>query len=301
MNNTDQQQYPSQQTDTVNNAPSTPNEGEVMRNDIPAPEKPAIFTEDKPLAPKRFVLPRKSYTQNQKRSAEKQQSIVDFLGSGEVWSSLFILTHVLKIEVHQTRVTLDRMVDNKLLKKETLPNGLTIYGITNTGIALVKDQTNAKPFQIGKTPQSTAAHHLLTQKVRLLLTSIKTTEDWLCGKAIFKNKNYHLITIADASFIFQGLSCVLEIELFVKSHKRMKKILENYISDLTDTQYGKPLLDRVYYFTPHPELVKHLIDQYVPAGLRSRFVVIQLNTDIYPFRSPKPIVGSNESKDGSNE
>ncbi len=294
MNNTDQQQYPSQQTDTVNNAPSTPNESEILRSNISAPEKPSIFTEDKPLAPKRFVLPRKSYTQNQKRSAEKQQSIVDFLGSGEVWSSLFILTHVLKIEVHQTRVTLDRMVDNKLLKKETLPDGLTIYGISSTGIALVKDQINSKPFQIGKTPQSTVAHHLLTQKVRLLSESIKAT-NWLPGKAIYKDKNYHLINIADASYIFQGMSCVLEVELFVKSRKRMKVILENYVHDLTDTQYGKPLLDRVYYFTPHSDLIKKLVDEYVPAGLRSRFVVIQLNTDIYPFRSPKPIVGGDDS------
>lgn len=301
MKNPEQQQQPSQQTDKTNNAPSNPQEGEILRNEVTAPTKPAIFTEDKPLAPKHFTLPRKSYAQNKQRSAEKDQLIADFLGSGEVWSSLFILTHVLKIEVHQTRVTLDRMVNKKLLKEETLPDGLKIYGITNTGIALVKDQTNAKPFQIGKTPLSTVSHHLLTQKVRLLLTSMKTTEGWLCGKAIYKDKNYHLKNVADGCYQFQNLTCVLEIELFVKSHKRMKKILENYISDLTDTQYGKPLLDRVYYFTPHPELIKQLLNQYVPAGLRSRFVVIQLNTDIYPFRSPKPIVGSNESKDGSNE
>jgi lipoprotein signal peptidase len=300
MNNTEQQQQPSQQTDTTNNAPLTPNESEVSRNDIPAQAKPAIFTEDKPLAKKRFVLPVKSNSEIQKRSAEKELSIVNFLGSGEVWSSLFILTHVLKIEVHQTRVTLKRMVNKKLLKEETLPDKTKIYGITNTGIALVKDQTNSKSFQIGKTPQSTVAHHLLTQKVRLLSESIKAT-DWLPGKAIYKDKNYHLINIADASYIFQGMSCVLEVELFVKSHKRMKKILENYISDLTDTQYGKPLLDRVYYFTPHPELIKQLLDQYVPARLRNRFVVIQLNTNVYPYRSPKPIVGSIESKDGSNE
>lgn len=287
-------QQPSQQTDTTNNAPSTPQEGEILRNETSAPEKPSIFTEDKPLAKKRFILPPRSYAQNKTRSAQKEQLIADFLGSGEVWSSLFIFSHVLKIEVHQTRVTLDRMVDNKLLKKETLPNGLTIYGITNTGIAFVKDQTNAKPFQIGKTPQSTVAHHLLTQKVRLLLTSMKTTEGWLCGKAIYKDKNYHLKNVADGCYQFQNLTCVLEIELFVKSHKRMKKILENYVFDLTDTQYGKPLLDRVYYFTPHVELIKQLIEQYVPAGLRSRFVVINLNTDIYPYRSPNKEVGSNE-------
>ena len=122
MNNTEQQ-HPSQQTFTPNNPLVIQTEGSVLRNDIPAPTKPAIFTDPKPLAPKRFVLPSKSFTQNKQRSAEKEQSIVDFLGSGEVWSSLFILTHVLKIEVHQTRVTLDRMVNKKLLKEETLPDG----------------------------------------------------------------------------------------------------------------------------------------------------------------------------------
>lgn len=304
MKNTDEQQ-PSQQTDTTNDSHINQDEGSVLRNEIPAPTKPDIFTNPKPFAKKRFILPRKSYAQNKKRLAEKEQLIVDFLGSGEVWSSLAILSHVLKIGEHQTRVTLERMVDKKSLKEEVLvvapnvPKGFKIYGITNTGIALAKDQSNSKPFNIGKTSLSTVAHHLLTQKTRLLLESIKAT-DWLCGKAIYKNKNYHFKNIADGCFIFQNLTCVSEIELFVKSKKRMKIILENYIHDLTDTQYGKPLLDRVYYFTPHTDLISNLFDMYVPTELRKHFVVIPLSTQIPPYRSPEKLAKSLKFKDDND-
>lgn len=298
MKNTDQQ-HSSQHTDTTNNAPLNPSEDSILRNEISAQAKPAIFTEAKPLAPKRFRLPPQSYKQNKKRSAEKEQSIVNFLGSGEVWSSLPILTHVLKIEEHQTSVTLKRMVIKNLIKEEVLPDKTKIFGITNTGIALVKDQTNSKAFCIGKTPLSTVKHHLLTQKARLLFQSMKATA-WLPGKAIYKDKNYHLKNVADGCFQFQNLTCVLEIELFVKSHKRMKKVLGNYVHDLTDTQYGKPLLDRVYYFTPHVELIKALIDCYVPGALRGRFVVIPLSAEIPPYRSPKPVAGSFKPENGEN-
>jgi hypothetical protein len=300
MNNTDPQQ-PSQQTDITNNAPSIPNESEILRADISAPEKPPIFTEAKPLSKKHFRLTPQSYEQNKKRLAEKEQLILNFLGGGEVWSSLAILSHVLKIETHQTRATLNRMVDKKLLQKEVLHDGLTIYGIALTGIAMVKDQTNSKPFNIGKTPQSTVQHHLLTQKTRLFFQLMKTS-NWLPGKVIYKDKNYHLKNIADGCFQFMGLTCVLEMELFVKSHKRMKVILGNYTHDLTDTQYGKPLLDRVYYFSPHVELIKALIECYVPSALHVRFIVMPLSTDIPPYRSPKPIVVEVEHKkdDGSD-
>lgn len=299
MKNTDQQQN-SQQTNTSNNPLGHHTESPDLRNEASAPEKPAIFTEDKPLAKKRFVLPRRSNADIQQRSAAKEQDVLAFLGSGEVWSSLPILTHVLKIGVHQTRVTLNRMVDKKLLKEETLPDGLKIYGITNTGIALVKDQTNSKAFCIGKTPLSTVKHHLLTQKVRLLFRSLKASA-WLPGKAIYKDKNYHLKNVADGSFRYQNLNCVLEVELSVKTDKRFKVVLGNYVLDMGSDQYGKPLLDRVYYFTPHPSLIEKLIDKLVPTEFRNRFVVIKLNTETYPYRSPKQAEGSSKSEDGENK
>lgn len=297
MNNTEQTQHPSQQILSTDNAPLIPKGCENSRTETSVPEKPAIFTEAKPLSKKHFVLPRKSCAQNKQRSAEKEQLVAEFLGSGEVWSSLPILTQVLKIETKQTRVTLNRMVDKNLLQKEILPDGLTIYGITRTGIALVKDQANSKAFQIGRTPQSTVQHHLLIQKVRLHFALMKTS-GWLPGKAIYKNKNYPLINIADSCFQFMNMTCVLEVELFVKSNKRMKVILENYVHDLTNTQYGKPLLGRVYYFTPHVDLLENLIDCYVPSALRDCFTVIFLNTEIPPYASSKQAPESVKSGDG---
>jgi hypothetical protein len=239
-------------------------------------EKPASkkSPEKKKFVPK--PMPHKAIKE---RIRQKWILVLVFL-AGEVWSSMKILSYILKLGVRQTQKTLADMVLEKILKYEVLPGGERIYGITEKGLAYINCDVDCRAFELGKTPKDTVDHHLLSQKIRIELTRHGAT-DWVPGKALYKRRLFK--RVPDGVFTYCTYVVATETELHVKTEKRMKEILNDYVEDLRQIDNGKAYLHKIIYFTPFPVRIQKFIDDLVPGELKGRFLVIFLDCDIRPF------------------
>ena len=244
--------------------------------------KPAIFTDVQPLAPKKYIPAKSSHQDIKKRIQEKKTLALDFMGSGEVWTTMKVVSHILELGVRQTQATLSHMVRDKLLKAEDLGGGLRIYGISPLGLANINATGTCPAFSLGKTIPRTTDHHLTIQKVRLELTKHYEAENWVSGNALYKNRLFK--NIPDAFFTHRGRYFAVEVELNVKSKQRMKEVLKNYCEDLHDLNDPLCTLHYVIYFTPSVEAIRSLIDEFVPLNLRRRFLVIYTDEEIQPYK-----------------
>lgn len=238
-----------------------------------------------PQAQNRYTFHPKPYFWIERRMKEKRTDILRFLASGEVWTIARIVSHILRLSLRQTQETLCRMVDDKLLKVEALANGLRLYGITPTGLATVNALDTGKAFQLGKTPLSTVTHHLLCQKSRIELERYYEVTDWVPGKMMYGKK--HFKKVPDSAFKFQKKSLAGEVELHLKSSKRAKEVFKNTEHDLGSFDDPMTLLHQVIYFTPHPQGMQRLIDQYVSPEFKHRFLVCKIDTNIEPYDDNK--------------
>ena len=244
--------------------------------------KPAIFTDPQPLAKQKFIPPVATHKEIKKRVKEKHTSILHFMGSGEVWTTMKILTHILGLGVRQTQATLSHMVRDKLLKAEDLSKELRIYGISPTGLAYINKTGECPAFSLGKTIPRTTDHHLTIQKVRIELTKHYEAEGWVTEKSLHKAKLFK--NIPDAFFTHRGRYFAIEVELNVKSRQRMKEVLKNYHTNFYDLNDPLCPLHYVIYFTPSVDTIRQLIDEFVPPNLRRRFLVVHVDKEIQPFK-----------------
>jgi hypothetical protein len=217
---------------------------------------------------------------------EKRTDILDFLASGEAWTIARILTHLLRLSLRQTQDTLNKMVEDKLLKIEVLPNGLRLYGITPTGLAVVNALDTGKAFQFGKTPLSTVTHHLLCQKIRIEMERYYEVSDWVPGKMLYGKKYFK--KVPDSAFKFQKKSFAGEVELHLKSSKRAKEVFKNTERDFGSFDDYMTTLHQVIYFTPYTKGMQHLIDQYASPEFKHRFLVCKIDTSIDVYDEDKP-------------
>jgi|CXWL01.1.fsa_nt_gi hypothetical protein len=245
-------------------------------------KKPEIFTDKQPFQKKKFIPPKSSHKEIKKRIQEKNTSILCFMGSGEVWSTMKMLSHLLQLGVRQTQSTLAKMVRDRLLKAEDLHDGTRIYGITPTGLALVNATGTCPTLSLGKTVPRTTAHHLVIQKVRIELTKYYEVENWVTGKTLYKNRLFK--NIPDSLFTHRSRYFAVEVELNVKSKQRMKEVLKNYCTGFYDLDDPMCPLHYVIYFTPLVDAVRTLIDEFVPQNLRRRFLVIHINEEIQAYK-----------------
>ncbi len=244
--------------------------------------KPQIFTDKQPLAKKKFIPPTRTHQEIKKRIQEKHILTLSFLGSGEVWTTMKMVSNLLQLGVRQTQTTLSHMVRDNLLKTESLSGGLRLYGISPLGLAYINKAGTCPAFSLGKTIPRTVDHHLVIQKIRLELEKYYGAENWVTGKALYKLKLFK--NIPDALFTHRHRYFAIESELNVKSRQRMKEVLKNYCTGFYDLNDPLCPLHYVIYFTPHVEAVRDLIDEFVPAEFRRRFLVIHTDEEIKPYQ-----------------
>lgn len=244
--------------------------------------KPTIFTDPQPLAPKKFIPPKNTHRGIQKRVQEKKTLTLSFMGSGEVWTTMKVLTHILQLGVRQTQATLASMVKAKLLKAEDLHDGTRIYGISPSGLAYINKIGECPAFGLGKTIPRTTDHHLTIQKVRVELEKYYDAEKWVTGKSLYKSKPFK--NVPDAMFTQKNRFFAIEVELNVKSKQRMKEVLKNYCGDFYDLDDPLCPLHYVIYFTPSVSAIRTLINEFVPQNLRRRFLVVHVDVEIQPYK-----------------
>lgn len=192
-------------------------------------------------------------SKQQKRSAEKEKKISDFLRD-ESFSIAPIIGSLLDLQPSATHTTLNGMQKRGLIKQwyvqfeVTSAGRLSIWGLTPTGALLAADDGSCDYYEAGRIPIITMAHSIAIQRVKVV--AVKSGwEQWLSSRRMrqiaHKDRSKWLQVPDALATSPKGQKIALEIERTVKTPKRYEEILSNYCQMLLDKT-----VDRVVYVCP---------------------------------------------------
>lgn len=185
---------------------------------------------------------------------QKFAKVLEFLASGEVWTTVQILQQLLGVSETATRRTIAHLIKLGALKTERLEVGsknLILIGITTFGLE-VAQQPGGRSFPLGKTNPLMVRHHLETQKARIKSESMGAI-NWTPGKLLYHS---NLKKVPDATFVAGGKTFAVEIELTLKSLKAYPEIIAQHLLCIKDGHWVG-----VHYVLP-PELLPRIIKTF---------------------------------------
>lgn len=216
------------------------------------------------------------------RASEKRKKILNFLSSGEVWTTVAVVNLLLGCSRQSSLRTLKNMKKAGSIKTE-MCGTQQLFGISGHGLALAEAaHDDTKEFELSKTNPSFINHHIQTQIARLRAEACGW-HSWQPGK-ILHSANPKFKKIPDSMAIRgDGRTVAIEIELHIKSQKRMVEILGIYIEQLIQKRH-----DLVCYVTPEPEALRRALERVktvmvkgnvvpVSESHRSRFIVVSID------------------------
>jgi DNA-binding PadR family transcriptional regulator len=179
------------------------------------------------------------------RKDAKRRLLLDFLASGEVYTTTEIASVIMSASRPVATSTLKSMEREGVLKAESHMNGgrqVRIWGITPHGLALANVFEDVPFFELGRTNSDYIPHHLQSQRARLAAEEAGWT-DWTPGKTLY---GQGLKKIPDAvSTSPDGKRVALEIERFIKTPKRYAEIISSYLQEIKSGKWNE-----VHYLTP---------------------------------------------------
>lgn len=189
-------------------------------------------------------IPRMSRLEIMARAEAKQQLVLDFLSSGEVWSTGPILQMLLGLSARRVQALLQRMERDGLLKSVRVDGFGKLQnacGITPTGLAFSENAAADCPrFECLPSPQF-MQHHLDTQRARLQAEAAGW--QWTPGKLLY-NKGFQKVPDALATSP-TGERVAVEIERTIKTPLRYAQVIPAALKDVKAGQYS-----RVIYISP---------------------------------------------------
>jgi len=191
-----------------------------------------------------------SYAEKQERHSQKRACLLQFLASGEVYTTLQVAAQLLNASERTTLRLLQKLVEEKLLKIDlkVMPHtNLKLYGVSEHGLAMTKNANQkAKPFMLSRTNPSWVQHHIDGQLIRIKAEA-NGWKNYLPGKLLMVENAARLKKLPDALVSRpDDRKVAIEIERYVKSRKRMTDVIAAHLSQIIEKKY-----DFVYYFTPH--------------------------------------------------
>ena len=188
-------------------------------------------------------LPRMSRAQVIARAAAKEQCVLDFLASGEVWSTSVILAALLGLHQRRANDLGQRLERDGLVTIHRVDARTTVVGITAQGLAYSHHPNAAETqrFEPGRISPQFIAHHVDTQRARLQAEAAGWT--WEAGKTLFRrgwNKVPDAVAIAPS-----GERVAVEIERTIKTELRYAQVIPATLRDIKIGRY-----DRVLYLSP---------------------------------------------------
>ncbi|MCR4304473.1 MAG: hypothetical protein NUV63_09670 [Gallionella sp.] len=192
----------------------------------------------------RTEIPKMTYEERQARAQAKKDTILGFMASGEVYTSVVVAAQVMAASPSAAERTLISLVRDGALKRESHmveSRKTNIYGITPHGLALM-DQFDRPYFQLGRTNSAYISHHLETQRARLAAEEAGWA-DWTPGKLLHSQG---LKKIPDAIATSPaGARVAIEIERHIKTPKRYEEVISAHLQSIS-----KKLWREVHYLTP---------------------------------------------------
>ena len=205
-----------------------------------------------------------TYAQKMERNAQKRATLLSFLASGESYTTLSVVTELLRISERTAQLLLKKLVAEKALRVDARASPFSrikLYGITQHGIAITESaHPDCREFFVGKTNPGYIDHHVTGQRVRISLTRIGW-RDYIPGKILMVNNNSErknkavpdaMVTRGD------GRKVAIEIENNIKSKTRMAMSIAAHLRQILENKY-----DFVYYYTPHLAALKRVFSTII--------------------------------------
>ena len=227
--------------------------------------------------PKIHPLMKMTHHDKQARAAEKSCLLLDFLATGEIWTTLSVIAPLINASEQTSRRLVQKMIRDGSIKVDTIITGgaqLKIYGITKIGMSLARHvEPCVKAYEIGRTHPDYALHHIECQRVRLVHEQQYGAIGWVPERALIyklseeerrgKKMPDALCDTADGGFI------AIEVELNIKSLDRMKEALKQHLEAifLDDVYFA------VYYYTYKVSSLERLVRKIKTVTLRDGLVV----------------------------
>ena len=208
-----------------------------------------------------------SYEEKTARAEEKVQQVLNFLGSGETWSTLAVITALLRTSEQTARRLLKRLQKELFVKVDDVyVNGgqLKIYGITKLGLMAAENAHElCTVYEVGRLSASIVRHYTSIQMQRIILEQKSNFSKWVPEKILLARLPRELregTSIPDAIANSEiGFRFAIEIELNLKSETRMLKAVQQHIASLESKRYIG-----VLYFTDKVPQLKHLLAKVGP-------------------------------------
>ncbi len=221
-----------------------------------------------------------SFLEKQSRAEAKRELVLQFLASGEVFSTVTILSRVISASPSSTKRTLDCLIRDGALKFEMHVVQFRrshIYGITTHGLGLA-GKFDSRYFELGKTNTTYIPHHLDTQIARLNAEE-NGWENWQPGKSLY-GQNLEKVPDAIATNP-DGKRVAIEIERHIKTQKRYSEIISAHLQAITQRRWAE-----AHYLCPDSlhkkvEAAFMHIDSILVKG--ERIQLLQKHRDCFKF------------------
>lgn len=180
------------------------------------------------------------------RALVKRQRVLDFLSTGEVFTSARIVTALVSTSLRTAQRLCTSMVRDGFLSAEKIDVlGIQIFGITSHGIALSNIDNPGPHFESGRVGPLFINHHLDCQVARLQAQAVGwgdwTPDRKLAGRGLKKVPD----AIATAP---GGVRVAVEIERTIKTPKRYAEIIHAHLLQVKASYYSC-----IIYISPRGE------------------------------------------------
>jgi hypothetical protein len=180
------------------------------------------------------------------RATEKRQRVLDFLASGEVFTSARVVAALVNVGLRNSQRLLSSMTRDSLLVAEKIDVlGCTIYGVTPRGIALSSVNDPGPHFESGRVGALYIAHHFDCQAARLAAEAAGW-RSWVPDRRLAA-RGFKKIPDAISTAPW-GANIAFEIERTIKTPKRYSEIIASHLLQIKAGHYT-----HVIYISPRGE------------------------------------------------
>lgn len=190
-----------------------------------------------------MALPKLTPAERMARKAEKEQRLLAFLASGEVWTDITNAARLWGLSNDAAATTLRAMARDRLVVREEIQTGpravFPIYGITPDGIAACPTApVDAPEHQQGRLQAANIPHQLAVQLIRITAEAAGWFA-WRPGRFLYKSG---LQVVPDALAVDpQGRLTAIEVERNVKSLKRRREVLSGHVLAMAAKKWARVL------------------------------------------------------------
>lgn len=218
-------------------------------------------------------LPNMTHAQRVARAQDKTSTMLQFLGSGEVYTTAQIAATLWQIDRSSAAAGLRSMARRGLLAVEAhdvRAQDVMIFGITPHGLAVADCYGN--PFhQMGRTNGAQIEHRIAGQRMRIRAEAAGWTA-WTPERVLRLTPDLKKIPDAAATDPTTGNRIAIEIERSIKTPKRYAEIIVSYLLEIKAGRYTE-----VHYVSPPgiEKLVRGTFDRIKSVKARGEIVTLE--------------------------